>query len=268
MFSMTRNQFLAMRSMSLTSSPGKEDYSWLLHQSCSDTYVSKVATLTITCSEIRMKVDRVLASGQRNPAKIAAVLEMLRTAQAIAKRLAGLDQSQHGVWTLGKKRGLPVPAGGERLPPGEVYQFHNLYVCMIYAIIWTSHLFLTTCIFRCMAWLVSPDEWRTGDDYEATVQVTKRRIADIVASLPYACSWNGNEADEGDFACGKPSVDSQTKGVAGMCVFRPAFSAMMSDYATPEQKSYLQDRLRFLADSVGIKQVNVLLMVRRNRFSS
>lgn len=261
MFSMTRNQFLAMRSMSLTPpGGGKEDYSWLLHQTCPDAYVSKVATLTITCSEIRMKVDRVLRGGQRNPAKTSAVLELLRTAQAISKKLAGLDQAQQGAWTLGRTSEV-APEDGELVPPGEVYHFQNLYVCMIYSIIWTSHLFLTTCIFRCMAWLVSPDEWRTGADYEATVRATRRRVADIVASLPYACSWNGYQADDVDFACGQPSLGSDTKGVAGMCVFRPAFHAMMSDYATPEQKVYLRDRLRFLADSVGIKQVNVLLNV-------
>lgn len=257
MFSMTRNQFLALRSMS-PCLDAREDYSWLLHQSCPDAYVSRVATLTITCSEIRMKVDRALTGGQRDPKKIQTVLDLLRTAQAISRKLSSLDQPQNAVWRLSRSQSV---AEGMAQPPGDVYSFHNLYVCMIYTIIWTSHLFLTTCIFRCRAWLVSPDDWRSGEEYEVVVQATKRRIGDIVAALPYACSWNGFQTDYADFACGKTSASSQAKGVAGMCIFRPAFTAMVSDYATSTQKSYLQDRLIFLADIVGIKQVNVLLKV-------
>lgn len=257
MYSMTRNQIIAMRC--LTPTADREDYSWLLTEHCADAYVSRVATLTIKCSEIRMKVDKVLAEERRDPRKIQKVLELLRLAQAVSNKLSNLDQPQSAVWRLQKSKRFDE--SGES-PPGEVYNFHNLYVCMIYNIIWTSHLFLTTCIFRCMAWLVSPDAWQTGEEYELAVQATKRRIADIVASLPYACTWNGYDSDCGDFAVGARMTNSPAKGVAGMCVYKPAFTAMMSDYATPEQKRYLQGRLKFLADVVGIKQVNVLLNVR------
>lgn len=283
MFSMTRNQFLAIRSMA--PSVDREDYSWLLHQTCPDAYVSRVATLTITCSEIRMQVDRLLTGGRRDPRRIQAVLDILRKAQAISKKLSDLDRPQNAVWRVGTTAGAARGKGGRRplaagqgaagagqeeaaaaaaaVDPslGERYSFHNLYVCMIYCIIWTSHLFLTTCIFRCMAWLVSPDEWRSGAEYEAAVEVTKRRVADICAALPYACSWNGYNTGYADFVCGVASPSSPSKGVAGLCIFRPAFTAMMSDYATAEQKEYLEGRLRFLADGVGIKQATILLKV-------
>lgn len=257
MYSMTRNQVIAMRCITPTSD--REDYSWLLTEHCADAYVSRVATLTIRCSEIRMKVDKVLTGSSRDPRKIQIVLDLLRSAQAISKKLSLLDQPQNAVWRV--ERASKLDEGADS-PPGDVYNFHSLYVCMIYNIIWTSHLFLTTCIFRCMAWLVSPDSWQNGEEYELAVQATKRRIADIAAALPYACTWNGYNADCGDFAVGARLANSPAKGVAGMCVYKPAFTAMMSDYATPEQKKYLQGRLRFLADVVGIKQVNVLLNVR------
>lgn len=278
MFSMTRNQLLAVRSMAPDLDP-HEDYSWLLHQSCPDAYVSRVATLTIACADIRMQVDRALTGGQRNPDSIRTVLGLLRKAQAISKKLSALDQPQNAVWRVKKKVFDPddsdcastissssdsggSDAGGE-WSSGDAYSFHNLYVCMIYNIIWTSHLFLTTCIFRCMAWLMAPDGWRSGEEYELAVAATKRRIGDIVASMAYACSWNGYQQGYADFPCGTPELNSPSKGVAGMFVFRPAFTAMMSDFATPQQKRYLHGRLRFLADTVGIKQVNVLLKVCR-----
>lgn len=286
MFSMTRNQLLAVRSMAPDLDDAREDYSWLLRQSCPDAYVSRVATLTIACCEIRMKVDRALAGGPRDPGRIQAVLDLLRTAQGISRKLSSLDQPQSAVWRVRKNawglvwgegggggegeglgEGEEEEGGGGRpdqdggWTPADVYSFHNLYVCMIYSIVWTSHLFLTTCIFRCMAWLVSPDDWRSGEEYELVARATRRRVGDIVASMAYACSWNGYREEYAEFACGAPELGSPSKGVAGMCVFRPAFTAMMSDYATPEQKSYLQGRLRFLADVVGIKQVNVLLKV-------
>lgn len=255
MYSMTRNQVIAMRCMT----SDREDYSWLLTEHCADAYVSRVAILTIKCSEIRMKVDKALTGSSRDPRKIQIVLDLLRTAQAVSKKLSQLDQPQNAVWRV--ERTGKVGEGADS-PPGDVYNFHNLYVCMIYNIIWTSHLFLTSCIFRCMAWLVSPDGWQNGEEYELAVQATKRRIADIAAALPYACTWNGYNSDSGDFAVGARLANSPAKGVAGMCVYRPAFTAMMSDYATTEQKKYLHGRLRFLADVVGIKQVNVLLNVR------
>lgn len=258
MYSMTRNQVIAMRCIAPTSNHD-EDYSWLLTEHCADAYVSRVATLSISCSKIRMKVDRVLSGGRRDPQKIQTVLHLLRAAQALSKKLSNLDQPQNAVWRV--ERTGDVDDGVEP-PPGDVYNFHNLYVCMIYTITWTSHLFITTCIFRCTAWLVSPEHWQSGEEYELAVQATKRRIADIVAALPYACTWNGYNSDYGDFAVGATTANSPAKGVAGMCVYKPAFTAMMSDYATAEQKKYLKGRLRFLADVVGIKQVNALLNVR------
>lgn len=257
MFSMTRNQFLGIRS--IVPSVDHEDYSWLCQQSCPDAFISRVATLTIKCSEFRMKADRILTRTQRDPRRVQDVLDLLRTAQELSKKLAKLDQPQSAVWRVQKTSGVGGPA--DEQPPGDVYNFHNLYVCMIFNIIWTSHLFLTSCIFRCMAWLVAPGEWRFGDEYEAAVEVTRRRVADITAAVPYACSWDGYNNEFAGFPCGSPQPNSTAKGVAGMCVFRPAFTAMMSDYATPEQKQYLEGRLRFLADGVGIKQVNVLLRV-------
>lgn len=260
MFAMTRNQFLAIRSMS--PAPEKDDYSWLLRQHCGEPYVSRVATLTIACSEIRMKTDKLLSGGHRDPRKIQDVLELLRTAQAMQKKLSSLDQPQSAVWSVSTviRDSLRHRAEGEE-PPGEVYTFHNLYTAMIYTIIWCSHIFLTTCIFRCMAWLVAPDDWRSGEDYEAAVESTKQRIADIVAAVPYCCSWNGSDTEYSDFPVGMSTPASPVKGVAGMVIFRPAFTAMVSDYATPEQKRYLYGRMKFLADIVGIKQANILLKV-------
>lgn len=261
MFAMTRNQFLAIRSM--TPAVEREDYTWLLRQHCGEPYVSRVATLTIACSEIRMKTDQLLSGGHRDPRKIQAVLELLRTAQAYQKKLSSLDQPQNAVWSVSTvTRDSPRPHGGADDPPGEVYTFHNLYTVMIYTIIWCSHIFLTTCIFRCMAWLVAPDDWRAGEDYEAAVESTKQRIADIVAAIPYCCSWNGCDSEYSDFPVGLSTPTSPVKGVAGLVIFRPAFTALVSDYATPEQKNYLCGRMKFLADVVGIKQANILLKTR------
>ncbi|KAI7786665.1 negative acting factor [Diaporthe eres] len=261
MFAMTRNQFLAIRSMSPT--PERDDYSWLLRQHCGEPYVSRVAKLTIACSEIRMKTDKLLSGGHRDPRKIQGVLELLRTAQAIQKKLSSLDQPQSAVWSVSTViRDSLRPRDEGEDTPGEVYTFHNLYTAMIYTIIWCSHIFLTTCIFRCMAWLVAPDDWRSGEDYEAAVKATKERIADIVAAVPYCCSWNGSDAEYSDFPVGQSTPASPVKGVAGLVIFRPAFTALVSDYATPEQKKYLQGRMKFLADIVGIKQADILLKTR------
>ncbi|POS68691.1 hypothetical protein DHEL01_v212915 [Diaporthe helianthi] len=261
MFAMTRNQFLAIRSMSPATE--HEDYTWLLRQHCGEPYVSRVATLTIACSEIRMKTDQLLPDGHRDPRKIQGVLELLRTAQAMQKKLSSLDQPQSAVWSVSTviRDCLSLRDGADG-PPGDVYTFHNLYTAMIYTIIWCSHIILTTCIFRCMAWLVAPDDWRVGEEYEAAVKATKQRIADIVAATPYCCSWNGCAAEYSDFPVGLTTPTSPVKGVAGLVIYRPAFTAMVSDYATPEQKKYLYGRMKFLADIVGIKQANILLKTR------
>lgn len=261
MFSMTRNQFLAIRA--LAPSGDCEDYSWLLRQYSADAHISRIAMLTITCSEIRMKVDQLLTGGQRDLSKLSAVLDVLRTAQALSKKLSNLVQPQSETWQVQKKIVQITKGDNTESAVADEYKFHNLYACMIYAITWTSHLFLTTCIFRCMAWLVTPDDWKTGDEYTLAVEATKKCIRHIVASMQYACSWNGYNTGHATFVCGESMPSSPAKGVAGMCIYRPAFTAMMSDFATPQQKKYLHGRLKFLADSVGIKQVNALLKVCR-----
>lgn len=260
MFATTRNQVLATRMMGGTGLVD-DDYTWLMQNRCQDAYVSRVATLTIASSEVRIKVDKLLTGGQRDPRKIEAVLTLLRTAQSISKKLSSLDRPQNAVWAVDT---IEVGTGDDSPPDnGPIYNFHSLYTCMIYTIIWTSHLFLGACILRCMAWLVAPDDYQSGEEYEDVVDAIKKRIEDIVGATPYCCKWNGYKmAGWSSFPCGESSPTVPVKGVAGMCIFRPAFNAMVSDFATPGQKKYLEGRLRFLADVVGIKQANVLLKVR------
>jgi hypothetical protein len=264
MFAMVRNQVLSIHCMPC--SPQVSEFTWLLQQDCRDSFIKPIAMLDLATSRIRQDADRIFAAANREPRTIEQVLNLLRRAQELEIRFRALnDRNPPPKWVVDD-----IDYAGEcpddlldsaEMFPGKVYGFPNLAYAVVHLATWTCHLMLTTSILRCMAWLVTPEDYRTGREYQELADVAVLRIQDIVSTAPYFCKWNGYGTVYTDFPVGIVTRDGPPKGAAGLMVLWPLFAASGSDFATPLQKRYLKGRLRFLADFAGIKQANVFLGV-------
>ncbi|OLN81725.1 Transcriptional regulatory protein moc3-like protein 6 [Colletotrichum chlorophyti] len=263
MFAITRNQCLSIHC--LPNSPEVAEFTWLLHHECRGRMQHAIASMDIQSSQIRQDVDRILASGDRKPETIRKVLDALKRAQALEAKFRKLNNDPSPQWKVDTIEWVPERSDDEldeaSTFPGPVYGFFNLPLAILHVATWCCHLMLTSTILRCMAWLVSPEDYRVGDDYEELKRSAMLRIDDMIASTPFFCKWNGYGVVVAQFPCGTTKPDDPLKGASGLMILWPLVTACSSDYATPRQKRFLRNRLKYLADVAGIRQANVFLNV-------
>ncbi|KAK1510934.1 hypothetical protein CTAM01_01507 [Colletotrichum tamarilloi] len=259
MFAITRNQCLSIHC--LPNSPEVSEFTWLLHHECRGRMQHAIASMDIQSSQIRQDVDRVLGAGDRKPETIQKVLDALKRAQALEAKFRKLNNDPSPQWKVDTVEWILERSDDEldTTPtfPGPVYGFFNLPLAILHVATWCCHLMLTTTILRCMAWLVSPDDYRMGEEYEELKRSAILRIEDTIASTPFFCKWNGYGVVVAQFPCGNTKPDDPLKGAAGLMVLWPMVTACSSDFATPRQRRFLRGRLKYLAEVAGIRQANV-----------
>ncbi|TDZ20454.1 Transcriptional regulatory protein moc3 [Colletotrichum orbiculare MAFF 240422] len=264
MFAITRNQCLSIHC--LPNSPEVSEFTWLLHHECRGRMQHAIASMDIQSSQIRQDVDRTLGAGDRKPETIQKVLDALKRAQALEAKFRKLNNDPSPQWKVDTVDWIAERLDDElETAPtftGPVYGFFNLPLAILHVATWCCHLMLTTTILRCMAWLVSPDDYRLGEEYEELKRSAILRIEDTIASAPFFCKWNGYGVVVAQFPCGTTRPDDPLKGAAGLMILWPLVTAYSSDFATPRQKSFLRGRLRHLADVAGIRQANVFLNMK------
>ncbi|KZL87090.1 negative acting factor [Colletotrichum incanum] len=259
MFAITRNQCLSIHC--LPNSPEVSEFTWLLHHECRGRMQHAIASMDIQSSQIRQDVDRLLGSGDRKPETVQKVLDALKRAQALEAKFRKLNNDPSPQWKVDTLEWVAERSDEEldtaHTFTGPVYGFFNLPLAVLHVATWCCHLMLTTTILRCMAWLVSPDDYCIGEEYEELKRSAQLRIEDTIASTPYFCKWNGFGVVASQFPVGKTRPDDPLKGAAGLMIIWPLVTAYSSDFATPRQRRFLRGRLKYLAEVAGIKQANV-----------
>ncbi|GKT41842.1 transcriptional regulatory protein moc3 [Colletotrichum spaethianum] len=270
MFAITRNQCLSIHC--LPNSPEVSEFTWLLHHECRGRMQHAIASMDIQSSQIRQDVDRLLGSGDRKPETIQKVLNALKRAQALETKFRKLNNDPSPQWKVDTLEWITERSDEEldtaQTFTGPVYGFFNLPLAVLHVATWCCHLMLTTTILRCMAWLVSPDEYRVGEEYEELKRSAQLRIEDTTAATPYFCKWNGYGVVVSQFPVGKTKPDDPLKGAAGLMIIWPLVTACSSDFATPRQRRFLRGRLKYLAEVAGIKQANVFYNAQMQNISS
>ncbi|KAK2747458.1 negative acting factor [Colletotrichum kahawae] len=271
MFAITRNQCLSIHC--LPNSPEVAEFTWLLHHECRGRMQHAIASMDIQSSQIRQDVDRILGAGDRKPETIQKVLDALKRAQALEAKFRKLNNDPSPQWKVDTVDWVMDRQDNEldTAPSfnGPIYGFFNLPLAILHVATWCCHLMLTTTILRCMAWLVAPDDYRMGEEYEELKSSAILRIDDTIASAPFFCKWNGYGVVVAQFPCGQNTKpDDPLKGAAGLMILWPLVTAYTSDFATPRQKRFLRGRLKYLADVAGIKQANVFLNMQMEDVSS
>ncbi|WYZ44208.1 hypothetical protein EsH8_VII_000644 [Colletotrichum jinshuiense] len=264
MFAITRNQCLSIHC--LPNSPEVAEFTWLLHHECRGRMQHAIASMDIQSSKIRQDVDRALGARNRKPETIEKVLDALKRARALEAKFRRLNNDPSPEWKVDTVEWV-LERSDEEIETGPaftgpVYGFFNLPLAILHVATWCCHLMLTTTILRCMAWLVSPDDYRMGEEYEELKRSAILRIEDTIAAVPFFCKWNGYGVVVSQFPCGTTKPDDPLKGAAGLMILWPLVTACSSDFATPRQRQFLRNRLKYLADVAGIKQANVFVNMK------
>lgn len=220
-------------------------------------------------AQLRADNDKTTTLATHTTENLEKVLKLLRRAEALEKEYVEWIESLPPDWAI--RTVAWIDENVEDLEtsiihPGRVVAYSELWVAYYHNVVRSCRLYIWTTILRCVAWMSTPRDYRLSPEYSTASSACRQLIEDIVASVPYFFGWNRNKdaamADKSNFACGI-SDDASIKGISGVFVMWPMFSAAASDFASPSQRMYLRGRLRYIAEQMGINQAGVLLQVIR-----
>lgn len=147
--------------------------------------------------------------------------------------------------------------------PGRIEAYSDLIAAYRYNVARSSQILIWTSILRAVAWLGYPGDYRIIPRYSNARHRCVELIEGIIASIPYFLGWK--DAPEGDFqgvaqsACGS---STRLTGVSSFFISWPIFVAATSDFATPDQRTFVKGRLTHIAEDLGVNQAHRLIEVR------
>ncbi|TEA19669.1 Transcriptional regulatory protein moc3 [Colletotrichum sidae] len=265
MFSMTRNQCLSVQNLFKESE--MTGYSWLLYNEAVTQNNRPTVDISLLSSQVQQAIDGIIAkASEPSPEAVDKMLELLGKARKLEAEFRKLnDDRDNPQWKVDTAEWVfdrtDDELDYEPTFEGQVYKFFNLPMAVLHLVTWCTHLNLITTMLRSSSWLASAgrEAIDEDDEYDEFVRVATTRVEDIVAAVPYFCSWNGYGVIVSQFPCGTTKPDDPLKGEAGLIVMWPVAMAMKSDFATSRQRRYLRGRLRYIADVSGISQARYFM---------
>ncbi|KAK1981148.1 hypothetical protein LZ30DRAFT_658028 [Colletotrichum cereale] len=264
MFALTRNHWILIQN--LFKETEMSDFLWLLHNETPQRVNRETVDMNLYFTRLQQSVDSLIAQAHHpGPEAIDEMVDLLGKCRNLENEFRQLKGNLNPQWKVEVAEWVfdrtDEELDTEPTFEGPVYKFFNLPVAVLHIISWAFHLNLIATMMRCSSWLASAGKEDLGelDDYETLVQLSTDCVNDIVSGVPYFCSWNAYGVVVSQFPCGLIKPDDPLKGEAGLIVMWPIAIAMKSDYATPRQRRYLRNRLRYIADSSGINQARYFI---------
>jgi hypothetical protein len=154
--------------------------------------------------------------------------------------------------------------------PGRVDSYSDLWIVYKHNISRCGRLWIWGSIVRCVAWLGVDADYRLTSEYTTAMRISQVLIEDIVASVHYLFGCDDN-VDLRNASVWNYTADTDEhavmRGRAGLFLILPLYTAMMSDFATEGQRTFLRGKMAFCAETLNIDQAKIGLMVRLS-FSS
>jgi hypothetical protein len=219
-------------------------------------------------AQLRADNDKITSLAVHSTENLESVLKLLRRAEALDREYLDWIENLPAAWTIKTVAWIEGDIGNLEtsiVHPGRVVAYGELWMAYYYNIVRSCRLYIWTTILRCVAWMSNPRDYRLSPEYMTASGTCRQLIEDIIASVPYFFGWNRDKdmamADRSSFACGT-NDDGSIKGLAGIFIMWPIFTAAVSDFASPSQRVYLRGRLRYIAEQMGVNQASILLQVK------
>lgn len=242
---------------------------WWISDAVKDEVAAECQRINIKTSELRAEITRLMSTLARSPENIELMLTLIRRAQTVDSECVKWIKNVPESW---KWKSVAwedsVPSGDfsrAEVFPGRVDVYRDFYIASVWNMLRVSRLVLASVIVRCAAWVCSPVDYRTTPEYATAARTCVDTITDIIASVPYHLGWHLKperrhllEKQLSGFACGE---EDALKGLAGYFLTWPLGCIQSQDYTTDAQRSWIQGRLRYIADELGVKYAHILCQV-------
>lgn len=245
-----------MRQYDLSTVIGDDDILRWSTQASSIPIANRPHLTSMRMLDLRSKLANLLGSPRRDSEATRKAVKILMTAQEFERRVSQYYESED----LMAKKNLWLAKSDANAD-------------LVYPDWWTATRWLNKYAFRLLIchiiadvsnWLAeSTDPWPQNLGTTAS-QTAKEDIHNIIASIPYLCSWKGIGGDPPKGAqspCGSDDADS-VEGITNLMVIWPLVLAAESQFVTPEQKEYVQGRLGWIGENMGVKHAAVVCEVR------
>lgn len=218
--------------------------------------------LNMKTTLIRAEADALLTSGPKTAEKIDKALDLLRRARAIVVELGRWLENCHPTWPR------YVSGWAEEVPDnkldsaaafgGPLHTYPNVWIAGKHLNTNASRIMLSGIMVRCVKWICAPSDHTRTDDYIEAMRIGRDEVTNVIASVPYFVSWSGDAATTPYFPCGAPTAP---KAYSAVTALYPLLCTGLSVFATTRQKKWLCGRLRFMSETMGIKQADLFAQV-------
>lgn len=214
---------------------------------------------TMYVADLRLKLGRLLESGQRNDRTTQLAMRILSAARKLESMMTQRLSANKA------KEKQPQEVSGRLTALEE----NPMATPIVYSDWWTATRTLNKYAFRLLLCNIIADaaEWLDGQpekNFEDSLQradnIAREDIKDIIASIPYLCTWAAGKPRGASSPCGLNDVAS-VEGLTSLLAIWPLWLAGDSRFATQGQKNYIRSRLSWIGENVGVKHASSVCKV-------
>ena len=236
---------------------------WWTDRSVHNTYAAQCQRIIVATAELRAAITRLVGSTSPTPEHNGIMDRMVRACEAVDNEAVRWMKQVPEAWryhTVAWEDHMPEGAddlAATPVYPGRVDVYADHYVASLWNMARTARLTLASGMVRSAAWRCRPLDVRTTPEYAVASRRCTETIAAILASVPFHL---GGHAGQAGYAQGWSGGGdrSSPKCLAGYFLIWPLSCARSQDYATDNQRAWIQGRLRFIGDNLGVKHAHTL----------
>lgn len=233
-----------------------------------DTYATDLQRITLQISELKTEANKLLVSLHRTPENIEIIMRIIHKCQIKDQELVNWTKNVPDNFRAKPVAWVDDVPGGDyskaEVFPGRVDAFQELWITTVWISMRCSRLVLASMIVRAVAWVCSPIDYRTTQEYLKWSTTCSGLITDLCAAIPYQLGWFKTRrdllerADLTSFCCGE---DTAAKGLSGYFVTWPLSCIITQDYSTASQREWAKGRLEHVASELGVRYAKMLTHV-------
>lgn len=210
-------------------------------------------------ADLRLKLGRLVELGERNVKTIQTAMQILGTAQKFESMMTQRLEAD-SLESLENPEARAVPSLSSEHPALSTIVYTDWWTATRTLNKYAFRLLLCNIIADVSEWLDGPEGQFKGSSQKA-IDIAKDDVENIVASIPYLCTWSSGKPRGASSPCGLNDVAS-VEGLTSLLAIWPLYLAADSRFATAEQKSYIQRRLCWIGENVGVKHASGVSKVR------
>ncbi|KAK0651168.1 hypothetical protein B0T16DRAFT_426125 [Cercophora newfieldiana] len=268
LFNAVRHLLLSRTLSAGVSPPVSADY-WI--DDADTSLISTCHRFVLETSALRVESSRLLSSGRRGGDEHEQAVAMSRRVEVldhtIATWLATMPQEHRFrtvCWINDDNTDSVTGAihNKDEVFPGRIDIYPDYVTASAWNIARVTRMILGSIAIRIAAWLSTPVDYRTTAEYSTWMAICAGNAAEIIASVPYHLGWHTTQKQLleknpqlSGFACGQ---EVPLKALPAFLLIWSLVCLKTHDATSDGQRAWAEGRLKFIAESVGIRYSKAL----------